>query len=520
MHHSQQETVDGNSKQFIAPDLQSVEIPRGLADHTTEVLRLRLGSLAFFLLCALGLALLLSINLGSAHFWIHRIGAPLAFMIVLATWRVLRVRKKWSSIGLHRCEFALFAAAVLAGLAVPLCLVPHAANQLRSLAVIHTNFAAWSVLILTYGIFIPNTAKRAAMILIPMACLPLFVNLWLRTHSVSVAEALRYPESWLTAPLPFVSAFASVMASHAVTKLRRDVFAARQLGQYFLKKKIASGGMGDIYEAEHTLLKRRCALKMIRADRLASSRAASQFEREVKAAAELTHWNTIDIFDYGFTEDGRFYYVMALLQGTNLEELVQQFGAIEPGRAIHFLSQACDALEEAHRRGLIHRDLKPANLFVGQRGGVWDHLTILDFGLVKGDIPSADEDADTDHVVGTPLYMAPEQITAGEMVDARADIYALGAVGYFLASGKSPFASTNLMQTIMAHMHEKVRPLPELIPEVPRDFADIIQRCLQKEASERFQDVGELRAALANCESTVDWNPALAQEWWRQAGWD
>jgi serine/threonine-protein kinase len=520
VNRSQQETTGASTERFVAPELHRDAAPRGLSDHTAELLRVRLLSLALFLLCVLGVALILSINLGATHLWIHRVGAPVAFVVVLSTWHVLRAWPQWSARGLHKCEFALLGAAAIAGLVVPICLVPHAADAgdpFRVLAIVHTNFAAWSVLILTYGVFIPNTAKRAALVLIPLACIPLFVNLLLRNQTESVATTLANPESWLTAPLPFIAVGAAVFAATTVSQLRHDVFAARQFGQYKLRRKIASGGMGDVYEAEHLLLKRRCALKMIRTDRQASPAAISQFEREVKAAAELTHWNTIDIFDYGFTEDGRFYYVMALLNGLNLEDLMTQFGPIAPGRVIHFLCQACDALDEAHGNGLIHRDLKPANLFAGQRGGVWDHLTLLDFGLVKGEIAAAGDSSDQGSVVGTPLYMAPEQITEGENIDARADIYALGAVGYFLLSGKPPFESDNPVRTMMAHVREELHSLREIAPDVPSDLAAILERCLQKDALERFHDVAELRSALSRCKSASDWNSRLAKEWWRQA---
>lgn len=517
VNRSQQETRGANTERFIAADLRGDAALRGLIDHTAKLLRVRLLSLALFLLCVLGVALILSMNLGVAHLWIHWVSAPLAFVVVLSTWLVLRAWPQWSVGGLHTCEFALLAAATVSGLVVPMCLVPHAADagdRFRVVAIVHTNYAAWSVLILTYGVFIPNTAKRAAMILIPLACVPLLVDLLLRNQAESVAISLANIESWLIAPLPFIAAGAAVFAATTVSQLRHEAFAARQFGQYQLKRLIASGGMGDVYEAEHLLLKRRCALKMIRTDRQASPAAISQFEREVKAAAELTHWNTIDIFDYGFTEDDRFYYVMALLDGLNLDDLVAQFGPLEPGRVIHFLRQACDALNEAHGNGLIHRDLKPANLFAGQRGGVWDHLTLLDFGLVKGEIAAAGDSSDQGSVVGTPLYMAPEQFTEGENIDARADIYALGAVGYFLLSGKPPFESDNPVRTMLAHVRDKVQPLRTLAPNVPSDLAAILERCLQKDASDRFRDVAELRSALSCCKSANDWNSRVAKEWW------
>ncbi len=209
MNRSQHETTGASTERFIAPELHRDAAPRGLIDHTAELLRVRLLSLALFLLCVLGVALILSINLGAAHLWIHRVGAPLAFVVVLTTWILMRAWPQWSARGLHKCEFALLGAAAIAGLVVPMCLVPHAADAgdlFRVLAIVHTNFAAWSVLILTYGVFIPNTAKRAATILVPMACVPLFVNILLRNQSESVATSLANPESWVAASLPFIAA--------------------------------------------------------------------------------------------------------------------------------------------------------------------------------------------------------------------------------------------------------------------------------------------------------------------------
>lgn len=181
------------------------------------------------------------------------------------------------------------------------------ANRFSSLAVVHTNFAAWSVLVLAYGSFIPNTAKRAAMVLIPIACLPLLVNLWLRTQSEAVAEALAYRESWLTAPLPFVAVFAAVFAAHTVSQLRRDVFTARQMGQYHLKQRIAVGGMGEVYEAEHVLLKRRCALKMIRTDRETAPDAINQYENVFQKSRTTSPRSSNDVFRRTRLEDSTTY---------------------------------------------------------------------------------------------------------------------------------------------------------------------------------------------------------------------
>ena len=199
--------------------------------------------------------------------------------------------------------------------------------------------------------------------------------------------------------------------------------------------------MGEVYLAEHQLLKRPCAIKLIRPDRAGDPRALARFEREVRTTARLSHPNTVEIYDYGRTEDGTFYYVMEYLSGLSLADLVERHGPLPPGRAIYLLRQACGALAEAHAAGLVHRDLKPANIFAARRGGLHDVAKLLDFGLV---LPTAEpvappSSAGTATIAGSPLYMAPEQATGDARPDARSDLYGLGAVAYYLLTGRAPF---------------------------------------------------------------------------------
>ncbi len=190
--------------------------------------------------------------------------------------------------------------------------------------------------------------------------------------------------------------------------------------------------MGEVYLAEHQLMKRPCAIKMIRPEMAADAQALARFEREVRATAALSHWNSIDIFDYGHDQEGTFYYVMEYLPGMNLGDIVKQFGPMPASRVIHLLRQTCDALGEAHQVGLIHRDIKPANIFAAERGGHQDVAKLLDFGLVKPISKTVNLDLTSDGTVtGSPLYMSPEQ-AVGDEPDVRSDIYALGAVAYFL----------------------------------------------------------------------------------------
>jgi eukaryotic-like serine/threonine-protein kinase len=232
----------------------------------------------------------------------------------------------------------------------------------------------------------------------------------------------------------------------------------------------------------------------------------------------LTHWNTIDIYDYGRTDDGTFYYVMEYLPGLDLGEMVRRFGPLPAGRVIHVLRQLSAALREAHMSGLIHRDIKPSNVIATTRGGVYDVVKLLDFGLAK---PVADERAvqltQEGMIAGTPRYISPEQCTANSRVDARSDIYSLGAVAYVLLTGRPPFNQASAVEVVIAHLREDVPPLSRWALAVPEDLEAIVMRCLAKQPQDRFPDVEQLDAALAACQSAGDWTQDQARTWWLQA---
>jgi serine/threonine-protein kinase len=312
----------------------------------------------------------------------------------------------------------------------------------------------------------------------------------------------------------------AVFGSHKIRELHEKAHEAQKLGQYRLKKVIGFGGMGTVYLAEHVMLRRQCAIKLIRPDQAGDPKTFLRFEREVRSTATLTHWNTVEIFDYGHAEDGTFYYVMEYLPGMNLEDLVEQHGPMPPERAVHFLRQVCQALREAHSIGLVHRDIKPSNIFASERGKVQDVAKLLDFGLVKSVGLGSDGVSLTQEgsFAGSPAFMSPEQAAGRQHFDARSDIYNVGAVAYFLITGKLLFERESLLQMLHAHAYEPVVPSESFHEIVPADLQRVILRCLEKDPERRYPDVVTLDRDLAACECAGRWTPERADDWWRQNG--
>src|SRR4029077_18304316 len=286
---------------------------------------------------------------------------------------------------------------------------------------------------------------------------------------------------------------------------------ARKFRQYQLRQKLGAGGMGEVYLAEHQLLKRRCALKLIRPGNLADPRALERFEREVRITATLSHPNTVEIFDYGRTEDGTYYYVMEYLPGLSLVELVERHGPLPPARAVYLLRQVCQALREAHAAGLIHRDIKPSNLFPARCAGMDDVAKLLVFGLV---LPAAGAVAphlsEEGQILGTPLFMSPEQAMGGRQLDERSDIYSLGAVAYYILTGRPPFDAGGGLGVMIAHVHDPVMPPSQVHAGIPEDLERVVLRCLAKDSADRFPDAASLERALGECACSGDWDQERA----------
>ena len=260
-------------------------------------------------------------------------------------------------------------------------------NPIRVLAAVKSSVLWMLAMIFTYAIFIPNNWVRAAKLIVPMALAPMAVP-WIlglahpELYQVAI-RAANFEKISEDGLFLLLGAFTAIFGTHTINTLRTEAYEAKLLNQYRLGRKLGGGGMGEVYLAEHQLLKRPCAIKLIRHDLVGNPRVFARFEREVRATARLSHWNTIEIFDYGRNDDGAFYYVMEYLPGLSLATLVARFGPMPPARVIYLLRQACDALCEAHDAGLIHRDIKPANLMAAYRGGHYDVTKLLDFGLVK-----------------------------------------------------------------------------------------------------------------------------------------
>ncbi len=311
-------------------------------------------------------------------------------------------------------------------------------------------------------------------------------------------------------------------AAGLMDKLFRKVAQGQEDTQYELLEQIGGGGMGEVWLARYKTLARPAAVKIIRPDLLcgkdadAAKRLVTLFEREARATAGLRSANTVEVYDFGTTPGGIFYYVMEYLEGVDLEQLVAQHGAVSPERAVHWLLQACESLAEAHGRGLVHRDIKPANLHVGRLGLRSDVLKVLDFGLVKPTTSAArSQDAEDVEFSGTPAYASPESVEGEDTVDARTDIYALGCVAYWLLTGEHVFSESSVVKMLLAHADAAPVPPSERTElPVPACIDAAVLRCLAKDPADRFQTAMELRDALAGCDVGGSWSPQRADRWW------
>jgi serine/threonine-protein kinase len=321
----------------------------------------------------------------------------------------------------------------------------------------------------------------------------------------------------------YICAAIAVVGSRVVFNLGRDLGNARRMGSYQLVEKLGEGGMGEVWKAEHQMLARPAAIKLVRTSSGTSSGGSGpeqqRLEREVQATAQLRSPHTVEVYDYGLTDDGRFYYVMELLDGLELEHLVERHGPLPAERVVHILLQVCHSLSEAHARGLVHRDVKPANILLCRYGQDVDFVKVLDFGLVKrsGELSRGDPKlTEAGGFAGTPAYGSPESAEGEERtVDARSDLYSLGCVAYWLLTGNTVFEASSPMLMLVQHLHTEPEPPSKAAgPAVPAALDDVILSCLSKDPSGRPASADEVAERLRAIDFATPWSDDRARAWW------
>ncbi|HEX5132939.1 MAG TPA: serine/threonine-protein kinase [Candidatus Krumholzibacteria bacterium] len=382
-----------------------------------------------------------------------------------------------------------------------------------------------AVWVLMFAVVVPNRPRQTAIAtLASVSAVPVVLGYVIQTHPISGVTPQRFFFG-LVFPYLLVALMAYI-GSRLIHSLGREVTRARELGGYELIERLGGGGMGEVWRAEHHLLARPAAIKLVRpgldgSDARRARELQDRFLREAQATALMRSPHTIELYDFGTTNDGTFYYVMELLDGFDLETLVNRFGPVPAERAIRMLRQVCHSLAEAHAKELIHRDIKPANVFVCRYGREVDYIKVLDFGMVKkrfvGDGNDDTQLTGDNMLAGTPAFMAPEQVLGNRPVDARTDLYAVGCVGYWLLTGQQVFSGKNAMSVLTQHARE-APPAPSAHTEleVPPALDALILACLAKNPDDRPVSAEALAEMLSAIETRSAWTPHHARDWWEK----
>ncbi len=476
-----------------------------------------------------------------------------AALVLVATWLVVLVMnegvarfgdlgplmdKVWSRTQSLLTIFALVAAVAMAWLAAKLKDRPEVVLDLGlGLAVFNSLIVStvteyfgrqdpqaisWVCVTIVFWPAIAPSSPRKTLVAGLACATTIPIGMWIGATINDLPDQNWFILLWMIMP-GYICAILAVIPAKILARLGNQVRKARELGSYQLEQQIGKGGMGEVYRARHRLLARPAAVKLISASALKAVSAdenrvvIERFRREAEAAATLRSPHTIELYDYGVSDDGTFYYVMELLDGIDLHELITKHGPIPPERAISLLKQACDSLGEAHLAGLVHRDVKPSNIFACRMGLRFDYVKVLDFGLVKKDPKTASNQVhitSAGSVSGTPAYMAPETIE-GRTVGAPPDVYALGCIAYWLVTGENVFKAAN--STMMMMMHLQSAPVPPSSksphPLAP-DFEQIIMQCLAKNPDDRPANAADLLHLLEHCRVAAPWTERRARDWW------
>lgn len=415
--------------------------------------------------------------------------------------------------------------------------------QILNYLVLTFNIIVVSVSFAVFNPSLPPTFPLALMLFVQAALIP--GRVWVQLSlGITATLALPITEAWAYFRLPDMQQFwmakggsavfwqsllshtvdvgilagIAVLITYTLYNYRRDLSKARRMGNYLIEGEIGRGGMGTVYKASHTFLARPTAIKIMVPQEGDGETAVRRFEKEVKLSAALTHPNTITLYDYGHCENFSFYYAMELLEGMDLEKLVKKFGPLSADRTIYILKQVCGSLGEAHRMGIIHRDIKPSNIFLTKRGGIYDYVKVLDFGLAKKIRHGETADptiTKAGSLLGTPRYIAPESIHSKGEVDGRTDIYMLGSVAYWLLTGQPPFEGTSSVDLIVDHV--KTTPKrPGKVSEIPipEELENIVMKCLEKKKEDRYQSPEDLAFALEGVPLEKPWTEVEARNWW------
>jgi len=433
-------------------------------------------------------------------------GGAIAELAVMAfIWRGLLVRRTLSIETLYLIDllYAVFIGISFGGSAA-------LSEELRPAAYAALVWGSFTVF--TRALVVPSSGRRTAIVSTATWVPMLAAAVWLAATSVQEIPGPAFVLGCFV--FGVVAIVLATTGSRIIYGLRRQVSEAMQLGQYTLDRKIGEGGNGAVYRARHALLRRPTAIKLLLPDKVGAENL-DRFEREVQHMSQLTHPNTVAVFDYGRSPDGVLYYAMEYLAGVDLENLVRLHGPQPSSRVIDVLVQVCGALQEAHDAGIIHRDIKPANIILCERGGVPDFAKVVDFGLVKE--ISRDTTASAQIVLGTPAYVAPEAVTDPASIGPAVDLYALGAVGYFLLTGRRVFEGKTAVDICIQHVTATPRPPTEVAKvHLPPELEALILKCLAKQPAARFESASRMAEALEAIPRAKDWSRDDARRWWRE----
>jgi hypothetical protein len=429
------------------------------------------------------------------------VGATVLLAIMAVVWRAVLMRRALSFRALYGLD-VIFATGIGSSFATSAVLA------MDLLPATYTTFMYAVFTVFMRAIVVPSSGRRTAI----MSTLT-FVPVWIAGFVVTRMRTIDLPAPAFVVGgllLGIVAILLATVSSDIIYGLRQQVSEAVQLGQYTLERKIGEGGMGSVYRAHHALLRRPTAIKLLLPDRVGADNL-DRFEREVQNMSQLSHPNTVAVFDYGRSPDGVFYYAMEYLGGIDLEQLVRRHGPQPADRVVHILIQVCGALHEAHTVKLIHRDIKPANIILCERGTVLDVAKVVDFGVVKE--IARDTAASAPVVLGTPAYVAPEAVTDPDHITHAVDLYALGAVGYFLITGHRLFEGKTAVEVCVQHVTQAPRPPSQLVAIAPALEA-VLMTCLAKQPADRHASAAALAEALEALAPAGDWHKADAVRWW------